>query len=158
MKQRLSLITILFVSLAAIWFAGCTTANPNYNPNQPPSASNPPFSTDPRILSVSNAAAGLNSQLAPINPYSDPTGWGVKLGFGLIGLVSGAVAAYKNRQAVVDQHAATIGTLADGIVKAGAGQAVLDHASGTDNFAPVATAINASTGANQTAAGTVKTA
>jgi len=158
MKQKLSLIAVLAISLCAIWFAGCTTPNPNYNPNQPPSASNPPFSPDPRILSVSNAAAQLNSQLAPVNPYSDLSGWAVKLGFGALGLISGAVGSYKDRQAIVNAHAATISTLADGIVKAGSGQAVLDHASSTDNFAAVATAINASTGANQTAAGTVKTA
>lgn len=157
MKQKLALITVLGVALCAIWFSGCATHNPNYNPNLPPSASNPPFSTDPRILSVSNAAAGLNSQLAPINPYADLTGWAVKLAFGAVGLISGAIATNKNRQAEISAHQSTISTLADGIVKAGAGQSVLDHASATDSFVAVAQAINASTGANQTAAGTTKT-
>lgn len=155
MPTKLKLIAVLTVALAAICFYGCTTANPNFNPNQPPSASNPPFSVDPRITDYSNRVAQIAQAAAPANPYAGATDWAIKLGFGAVAGISAIVAGIKNRQAGAATNA--LGVIADGVVKAGAGQAVLDHASTTDHFVTVATAINASTGANQTSTGAPKT-
>lgn len=155
MKPKLALIGLLVLSICAIWFAGCTTANPNYNPNQPPSSTNQPFSVDPRINDLSNRVAQVAGAVAPLNPYAVPTDWALKLGFGAFGVISGIVAYAKNKQAGASANA--LGVIADGVVKAGAGQAVIDHASTTDHFLTVAQAINNSTGANQTATGATKT-
>ena len=150
--RKLYLPALLAASLT-IYITGCTTANPAAK--QDPTTgvwSAPPYIADPRIVALSNQVAQVSNALSPVNPYAGITNYAVTGGFGLFGLIAGAVAAYKNRNAV-------IATMADGIVKAGAGAAVIDHASTVDqHFATIATAVNSATGANQTATGSPKTA
>ncbi len=132
---------------AIVLLAGCTTPNPAYTPPVPGQTNNvPAFIPDPRIGSISNVVAQIAAGVAPANPYSGLTDYAVKGIFGLTGLIAGALAAARNKNAVID-------TLAAGVVKAGAVPAVLDHASDTPSYSAVATAINNNVGANQTPAG-----
>lgn len=155
MPTKLKILILFTLAVAALCFYGCTTPNPNYNPSQPPSPTNPPFSVDPRINDYSNRVAQIAQAAAPANPYAGVTDLAIKWGFGLAFGISAIVAGIKNKQAGTATNA--LGVIADGVVKAGAGPAVLDHASTTDHFATVANAINASTGANQTSTGLPKT-
>ncbi|HXJ73188.1 MAG TPA: hypothetical protein VNM37_10045 [Candidatus Dormibacteraeota bacterium] len=145
-------LSALFLASLAI-LVGCATRNPSYNPQQPPSPTNEPYSVDPRLLSMSNQVAAVKDALAPVNPYAGITDYVFKAGFGLAGLLSGLVVGYKNRQAVIN-------TMAAGVVKAGpqVAQTVLDHAATVPgHFTAIAAAINDNTGANQTATGATRT-
>lgn len=144
MKNILPIIALLLLT-------SCTTKNPAYVP-PPPGQTNsvPQYIPDPRIAAISNTVAQIANGVAPANPYAGLTDYAVKGIFGLAGLIAGAVAGVKNRNAVINAMAA-------GVVKAGAAQPVLDHASNTGVFAAVAGAINAQTGANQTPTGQTKT-
>lgn len=145
---------LLMLTASAAMFFGCTTPNPHYNPQQPPSASNEPYSLDPRLASYSNQVAQLQAATAPINPYAPLTDYAYKGLFGLAGIISGGVLAWKNRGAVID-------TMAAGAVKAGpqAAQAILDHAATVSNahVATIAAALSDNAGINQTATGAPKT-
>lgn len=141
----------LMLALSTAMFIGCATHNPNYNPQLPPGPTNEPYSVDPRLLTMSNTVAQIQAATAPINPYAGVTDLAVKVGIGAIFGISGIVAGFKNRQAVVN-------TMAAGVVKAGAAQAVLDHASvvSDSHYTAIASAINDNTGANQTPTGATK--
>jgi len=153
MKMKLPLVVLMGLFIGSLALISCTTANPGYNPQLPQGPTNEPFSVDPRLLSISNQVAQIKNAVAPVNPYAGLTDYLVTGAFTLAGLVSGAVAGFKNRQAVVN-------TMAAGIVKAGsqAAQVVLDHASNLDNshYTAISEAINDNTGANQTSTGAPK--
>lgn len=150
------LIFIAVVLPSVFLVPGCVTKNPARTALTPQQqATNtaiPQYIPDPRINAYSNTASGLAATAAPVNPYAGITDWGIKIGFGLAGLIGGAVAQAKNKQPVID-------TLAAGIVKAGPimAQSVLDHASTTNQFSAVASALNDNTGINQTPTGAPKT-
>lgn len=142
---------LLILSAAAL-IVGCTATNPAYTPvpaGQPNTNTVPQYIPDPRIASIGATVGQIATAVSPINPYAGLTDWAIKGVFGLTGLIAGVVAGVKNKQPVID-------ALAAGVVKAGAAQPVLDHASTTNVFAAVASAINDNTGANQTATGTTK--
>lgn len=142
---------LLMPTLFLLLLTSCTTKNPAYTPPPPGQTSSvPQYIPDPRIASISNTVAQVAEGVAPVNPYAGLTDYAVKGVFGLAGLIAGAVAGVKNRNAVINAMAA-------GVVKAGAAQPVLDHASNTGVFAAVADAINSQTGANQTPTGLPKT-
>src|SRR4029077_1959057 len=151
-KPVIVLSALCLASLAIL--VGCATRNPSYNPQQPPSPTNEPYSVDPRLLSISNQVAQIRDAVAPMNPYAGITGYLTDGGFGLAGIISGLLVGYKNRQAVIN-------TMAAGVVKAGpqAAQVVLDHAAtaSDSHFTAISQAINANTGANQTPTGAAKT-
>jgi uncharacterized membrane protein YeaQ/YmgE (transglycosylase-associated protein family) len=142
--------TLLVPIIGLLLLAGCTAPNPAYTPPPPGQTSSvPQYIPDPRISSLSNTVTQIAGGLAPANPYAGLTNWAINGGFTLAGLIAGAIAAAKNKNAVIS-------TMAAGVVKAGAAQPVLDHASNSGTFAAVADAINAQTGANQTATGLPK--
>lgn len=152
----MSFSKILFaLFVVAVIVTGCVTKNPEYTALTPAQqATNttiPQNIPDPRINGYSNTVTTIAQGVAPVNPYAGITDWGIKLVFGIIGAIAAGVATAKNKNA-------TINTLASGVVKAGptAAQTVLDHAATTDNLASVATALNNSTGANQTVTGLPK--
>ncbi len=142
---------LLFLPLFLLVLWGCVSKNPSYTPPSPGSTNVavPMYLPDPRIGSISNVVAQIAAGIAPANPYSGLTDWAIKGAFGIAGAIAAAAATAKNKNAVVD-------ALAAGVVKAGAAQPVLDHASTTNVFAAVANAINDQTGANQTATGAPK--
>lgn len=140
----------LFPLLAAVVLAGCATKNPAYVAPPPGGTTTvPQYIPDPRIAALSNTVTQIAGGVAPVNPYAGLTDYAIKGGFTLAGLIAGALAAAKNKNAVID-------TLAAGVVKAGAAQPVLDHASNSGTFSAVADAINSQTGANQTPTGLPK--
>jgi hypothetical protein len=155
-SMAFGLIFIAVVLPAVFLVPGCATRNPAYTAltpqQQATNTSIPQYIPDPRINSYSNSASQLSAATAPVNPYAGITDWGIKIGFGLAGLIGGAVAQAKNKNGVID-------TMAAGVLKAGpaASQAVLDHAGNTDHFSAVASALNDNTGVNQTATGASKT-
>jgi len=150
-KNKLAIAALIALWAAILTIIGCTTKNPAYTPPPPGQTTTvPQYIPDPRIASLSNTVAQVAQGVSPVNPYAGLTDYAVKGVFGLAGLIAGAVAGVKNRNAVIN-------TMAAGVIKAGAAQPVLDHASNTGNFAAVADAINAQTGANQTPTGAPKT-
>ncbi len=140
----------LLIITAIVLLAGCTTPNPAYTPPAPGQTNTvPQWIPDPRLASLSNTVSQIAGGIAPVNPYAGITDWAVKGVFGIVGAIAAAAATSKNKNAVID-------ALAAGVVKAGAAQPVLEHASTTSSFAAVANAINDNTGANQTATGAPK--
>lgn len=142
---------IILAAGAVIVVTACVTKNPNAVQNPQTGVwSQPPFIADTnatgKLNSLSNTLQQIANAVAPANPYASLTDtgihWGGALAGMLIGGISGIVATLRNRNAV-------IASTADSIVKAGAGAAVLAHASDTPHFATIASAINDSTGANQ---------
>ncbi len=143
-----SLLCLLFLSGLVI--VGCTTQNPNWTKpvaGQPDTNTVPQYVVDPRLASASNTVAGVASAAAPVNPYAGITNPLINGVFGLAALISGYVARQKN---------GALNTMGAAVVKSGAGQAVLAHASGSDHFVAVADSINNATGANQDNTGAPK--
>ena len=151
MKPKLTLLAVIVASITVIGLAGCATKNPQYTPiapGQPETNTVPQYIPDPRINQWSNTVASVAQGLAPVNPYAGITSWALTAAFGIFGGISGLIARSKS---------GALSTMAAGVVKAGAAQAVLDHASNTDHFVAVADAVNSQTGANQTNTGAPKT-
>jgi len=151
---RLMKYVFPIVILAAI-LIGCTTQNPNWTkplPGQPDTNTLPQFIPDPKIHSYSNQVIMGADVIAPFNPYAGLTRPVLEGAFGLIGLISAAVASRKSNKLTK-----SLNVMGAGVVKAGTAQAVLDHASNTEHFLDVAQAINRATGANQNNVGAPKT-
>lgn len=145
--MRTSLLLLaLCISFAIV---GCATKNPAYIPGNTNGI--PAYVPDPRIAGYSNATVQVAGTVAPLNPYAGLTDWGLKLLFGAIGAVAAGIATAKSKNGTIDAMAA-------GVVKQGptVAQSVLDHASTTNSFTAVASALNSNTGANQTNTGAPK--
>lgn len=144
---------LIIIALAAL--CGCVTKNPAYT--GPNTNGIPAYIADPRIDSISNQVAAVKDAIKPANPYAGITDYVVNGAFGLVALISGAIARNKSKGEAAARAVAD--TIAAGAVKAGPTvvQSILDHASATDHFAPVASLINENTGANQSSTGQGKT-
>lgn len=143
--------TVLILSILALVSAGCLSKNPGYTaiaPGQPDTNTVPQYIPDPRIAGLSNTVGGVITVTKPFNPYGSITEAASNGFFWLVGGVSAVIAAWQSKRKSDALNA--LGTMASGVVNAGTGvaSAVLNHASETDHFAGVATAIN-----NATAAG-----
>ena len=122
--------------LPAVIIIGCAVPNPSYNSSQPPSGSNPPYAPNP----AGTNAAGIAGAVAPFVPPP----WGEVVGGigALAAVIAGAIAKSKNNQAIAAQAATT--QLATSVAAQGpaVAQAVIDHASGSAQAAPVFAAVN----------------
>lgn len=141
MKSYLKIISLVSASLLLVVLVGCTTANPN-----PPVFGQPYQAFLPDTASISNSLVVARSAIqatAPVNPWS-----------GLLETLAGAVAAIVTGVSIVVARAksakaakaeAVADTLAQGVVKAGASPAVLDHASYSPVYSEVANRVNNAT-------------
>ncbi len=136
--------------ILAVLLVGCTATNPNWTkplPGQPNTNTVPQFVPDPRIHAASNTIIMGLDATAPINPYAGivrPIAEGLLGAFGLI-------SAYMARK-----KSGALDAMGAGVVKAGAGQAVIAHSTNTEHFADIASAVNNATGANQDNVGAPK--
>lgn len=146
------LIPIVLLLGCLCLLTACTTANPHYNPLNPPvdavtGATNNPAPYIPDQARLDAMAAKIRAGAGVVTPLVGPYGPIVNpLAEGAIGLLSAIsiLAAYvQKKQKNVAQ--ATNVVMAEGIVKAGATAPVLDIASNTPHYAAVAEHLNNAT-------------
>lgn len=127
----------LFVLSLVSGFVGCASPNPNFNPAQPPSATNPPNVPNKTATDIVAGAGPAASLIPP--PYSEILA-GV---LGLATIIAGTIAKSKNNQAIAASAATT--QLATSVAAQGSAiaQAVIQHASNSPQAAPVFAAVNA---------------
>ena len=129
--------TFLLWSVMLSLIVGCASPNPNFNPAQPPSATNPPNIPNKTVTTI----VDTGTQIAPVVP--PPYNTILLAGLGLATAVAGIFAKVKNDQATAS--AATTSQIAASVAAQGplVAQAVTDHASNSPQATPVFAAINA---------------
>jgi len=129
--------TFLLWSVMLSLIVGCASPNPNFNPAQPPSATNPPNIPNKTVTTI----VDTGTQIAPVVP--PPYNTILLAGLGLATAVAGIFAKVKNDQATAS--AATTSQIAASVAAQGplVEQAVTDHASNSPQATPVFAAINA---------------
>lgn len=109
--KKLKALGLLILSTVAL--AGCTTANPNYNPAQPPSVTNPAYVPDTnKLAQVFTPIQAAATATAPVDPYAGLVDLGIKGGLLLATLISGVIASSQTKkasaQAAATAHLATV--------------------------------------------------
>lgn len=148
MKKLLLFPVVIVASLLLI--QGCASPNLGYNPNQPASASNPPYVANTNLTTAVGIGQGVNAVTAPVNPYSPL----VDIGLATALAIAGFIAKRKNDQAAAaadaaSQKTAALNQLAASVAAQGPTtvQSILDHASNNEDVFPaVADAVNRKTG------------